>query len=113
MNRFHLAYAHLILSTEDDLRHGAVPVSLLRLRHEFHGPLIIANGFTYATAMQVLEEDLADAAAFEQLLVANPDSPNRFRLKAPLNPPDEPTFYGGAENGYPDYSPRDPRFVQR
>ena len=103
LNRFHLAYAHLILSTEDDLRHGAVPVSLLRLRHEFHGPLIIANGFTYATAMQVLEEDLADAAAFEQLLVANPDSPNRFRLKAPLNPPDETTFYGGAEKGYTDY----------
>ena len=113
LNRFNLAYAHLIMSTEDDLRQGAVPVSLVALRQEFHGPLIVANGFTYTTATQALEDNLADAAAFERLFSANPDLPECFRLNAPLNPPDEPTFYGGAENGYPDYSPRDPRFVQR
>ena len=50
LNRFDLAYAHLIVSTEDDLKHGAVPVPLVALRKEFHGPLIVANGFTYATA---------------------------------------------------------------
>src|SRR5665811_1678738 len=36
-NRFHLAYAHLIVSTEDDIRHGAVLVPLAALRQEFHG----------------------------------------------------------------------------
>ena len=103
LNRFNLAYAHLIMSTEDDLRQGAIPVSLVALRQGFHGPLIVANGFTYTTATKVLEEGLADAAAFGRLFIANPDLPGRFRLNAPLNPPDESTFYGGAENCYTDY----------
>jgi N-ethylmaleimide reductase len=103
LNRFHLAYAHLIVSTEDDLRHGAAPVPLAALRQEFHGPLIIANGFDRATAMRVLTEGVADAVAFGRLFIANPDLPQRFRLNAPLNTPDESTFYGGAEKGYTDY----------
>jgi len=113
LNRFNLAYAHLIMSAEDDLRQGAAPVSLVALRQEFHGPLIVANGFTYTTGTRVLEENLADAAAFGRLFNANPDLPERFRLNAPLNPPDESTFYGGAEKGYPGYPPPGLRFVQR
>jgi N-ethylmaleimide reductase len=54
LNRFKLAYAHLIVSTEDDLRHGAAPVPLVGLRQEFQGPLIVANGFNRATATQAL-----------------------------------------------------------
>jgi N-ethylmaleimide reductase len=109
LNRFQLAYAHLITSTEEDLRHGAVPVPLLALRQAFHGPLIVANGFTRATATQALAEDVADAVAFGRLFLANPDLPQRFRLTAPLNTPDESTFYGGAEKGYTDYPPLAPR----
>ena len=110
LNRFHLAYAHLIVSTEDDLRHGAVPVPLAALRQEFHGPLIAANGFNRETATRAVAEDAADAVAFGRLFIANPDLPQRFRLNAPLNTPDESTFYGGAEKGYTDYpalSPQD------
>jgi len=103
LNRFNLAYVHLIVSTEDDLRHGAAPVPLVALRQAFDGPLIVANGYTYATATQALAEDLADAVAFGRLFIANPDLPERFRLNAPLNQPDESSFYGGAENGYTDY----------
>lgn len=113
LNRFHLAYAHIIMSTEDDLRHGAVPVPLAALRQEFQGPLIVANGFNRTTATQALEEDLADAVAFGRLFIANPDLPERFRLNAPLNPPDEKTFYGGTENGYTNYPALGPRLVQR
>jgi N-ethylmaleimide reductase len=113
LNRFQLAYAHLIVSTEDDVRHGAVPVPLVALRQEFHGPLIVANGFNRATATQALAEDLADAVAFGRLFIANPDLPQRFQLNAPLNTPDESTFYGGAEKGYTDYPALGPQFVQR
>jgi N-ethylmaleimide reductase len=113
LNRFKLAYAHLIVSTEDDLRHGAAPVPLAALRQEFHGPLIVANGFNRATATQALAEDLADAVAFGRLFIANPDLPERFRLNAPLNAPDESTFYGGAEEGYTNYPALGPQFVQR
>ena len=113
LNRFKLAYAHLIVSTEDDLRHGAAPVPLAALRQEFHGPLIVANGFNRATATQALAEDLADAVAFGRLFIANPDLPERFRFNAPLNAPDESTFYGGAEEGYTNYPTLGPQFVQR
>jgi N-ethylmaleimide reductase len=113
LNRFKLAYAHLIVSTEDDLRHGAAPVPLAALRQEFQGPFIVANGFNRATATQALAEDLADAVAFGRLFIANPDLPERFRLNAALNAPDESTFYGGAEEGYTNYPALGPQFVQR
>jgi N-ethylmaleimide reductase len=35
--------------------------------------------------------------------IANPDLPERFAKKAPLNPYDRATFYGGDERGYTDY----------
>ena len=103
LNRLHLAYAHVITSTPDDLRHGAVAVSLMALRHEFQGPFVVANGFTRATATQALVENVADAVAFGRLFIANPDLPGRFRVKGPLNTPDEGTFYGGNAIGYTDY----------
>jgi N-ethylmaleimide reductase len=113
LNRFNLAYAHVIVSTEDDLRHGAMPVPLTALRKEFHGPLIVANGFTRATATEVLAEDLADAVAFGRLFIANPDLPERFRLNSSLNSLDETTLYGGSEKGYADYPAMGPQLVQR
>jgi len=103
LNRFHLAYAHLIVSTQDDMRHGAAPVPLAALREEFHGPLIVANGFNRETATRAVAEGAADAVAFGRLFLATPDLPERFRLNAPLNSPDESTFYSGAEKGYTDY----------
>jgi len=113
LNRFKLAYAHLIVSTEDDLRQGAVPVPLAALRDEFHGPMIVANGFTRATATQALAEGLADAVAFGRLFIANPDLPERFRLNAPLNALDATTLYGGGEKGYTDYPALGPQLVHR
>ena len=113
LNRFHLAYAHIIVSTEDDIRHGAVSVPLAELRQEFQGPLIVANGFNRETATRAVAEGVADAVAFGRLFLANPDLPERFRLNVPLNTPDESTFYGGAEKGYTDYPALGPQFVQR
>ena len=113
LNRFKLAYVHLIVSTEDDLRHGAVPVPLAALRDEFHGPMIVANGFTRATATQALAEGLADAVSFGRLFIANPDLPERFRLNSPLNPLDEKTMYGGGKKGYTDYPALGPQLVRR
>jgi N-ethylmaleimide reductase len=113
LNRFHLAYAHIIVSTEDDIRHGAVSVPLAALRQEFQGPLIVANGFNRETATRAVAEGIADAVAFGRLFLANPDLPERFRLSAPLNTPDESTFYGGAEKGYTDYPALAAELVQR
>ena len=45
----------------------------------------------------------ADAVAFGVLLLANPDLPARFRQNAPLNTPDQSTFYASEPKGYTDY----------
>jgi 2,4-dienoyl-CoA reductase-like NADH-dependent reductase (Old Yellow Enzyme family) len=45
----------------------------------------------------------AAAVAFGRLFLANPNLPGPFRLKAPLDTPDDSTFYGPAEKGYTDY----------
>ena len=113
LNRFKLAYAHLIVTTKDDLEQGAVAVPLAALSKEFHGPLIVANGFTYETATQVLADGLADAVAFGRLFIANPDLPARFRLDAPLNALEEATLYGDGNKGYTDYPPMGPQLVAR
>jgi len=112
LNPFRLAYAHLIATTEDDLRHGAALVPLAALRHEFHGPLIANGGFTRDTATCALADGTADAVAFGRLFLANPDLPERLRSNSPLNTPDESTFYGGAEKGYTDYPALAPQLLE-
>jgi 2,4-dienoyl-CoA reductase-like NADH-dependent reductase (Old Yellow Enzyme family) len=45
----------------------------------------------------------ADAVAFGQLFIANPDLPQRLRINAPLNQPQPETFYHPGAEGYTDY----------
>ncbi len=74
-----------------------------QLKAEFGGVYIVNQGLTQATAEQLLETGKADAAAFGQLFIANPDLPKRFELQASLNTPDSTTFYSDGAHGYTDY----------
>ena len=103
LSRSRLAYAHLVGSTNEDVRHGAVVVPLPALRREYLGRVIVNGGYDRATAMQAVADRAADAVAFGRLFLANPDLPERLRRDAPLNTPDESTFYGGTAIGYTDY----------
>ena len=104
LDRMHLAYAHVTRVTAQDLAHGAKDgVGPRELRPSFKGNLVSAGGFTRALAEQALAEGWADAIAFGTLFLANPDLPERLRRNAPLNAPDEATFYASGPNGYTDY----------
>jgi 2,4-dienoyl-CoA reductase-like NADH-dependent reductase (Old Yellow Enzyme family) len=74
-----------------------------QLKEAFRGSYIANEGFSQATANQVLAAGEADAVAFGVPLLANPDLPARFRQNAPLNPPDQSTFYAPGPKGYTDY----------
>jgi len=74
-----------------------------QLKAAFGGSYIANEGFTQATANQVLAAGEADAVAFGVPLLANPDLPARFRQNAPLNTPDQSTFYASGPKGYTDY----------
>ncbi|MEY4768143.1 MAG: hypothetical protein RL637_782 [Pseudomonadota bacterium] len=103
LNRFDLAYLHLINTLDSDKRHQAKKVDLAALRHAYLGTVIICGGYTQETADLAIAEELADAIAFGSLYIANPDLVKRFKFNAPLNKPDTSTFYHGGEKGYIDY----------
>ena len=73
------------------------------LRRAFGGVYIANQNFTLETAERVLAAGEADAVAWGQLFIANPDLPRRFAEQAALNKPDATTFYGGGARGYTDY----------
>ena len=103
LNRFGLAYLHIVDALEGDVRHGANVVSLAVLRKAYKGILIVCGGYDKLRAESTINQGLADAVAFGQLYIANPDLVERFKLNAPLNKADATSFYGGTEKGYTDY----------
>lgn len=73
------------------------------LKKDFGGVFIANEGFTFETGEKAVESGAADAVAFGQLFIANPDLPERFKAKAALNAPNPATFYGQGPSGYTDY----------
>ncbi len=67
------------------------------------GGWIVNNGYDQNSGSKAVESGYADAVAFGKLFIANPDLVQRFKDKAPLNAPDNTTFYGGGAKGYTDY----------
>lgn len=74
-----------------------------KIKEAFGGVFIANEKFTKESANEIISKGGADAVAFGQLFIANPDLPERFALNAPLNTPDGSTFYSGGEKGYTDY----------
>jgi N-ethylmaleimide reductase len=68
---------------------------------------VVNSGFGEVTSLEdverILDEDLADLVAVGRPFLANPDLAGRWRRGAPLNEPDQATFYGGGAEGYTDY----------
>ncbi len=74
-----------------------------QLKAAFGGHYIANEQFTFDTGSQVLAAGEADAVAYGVAFLSNPDLPERFRRKAPLNAPDPNTFYTSGPKGYIDY----------
>jgi N-ethylmaleimide reductase len=102
LDRFGLAYLHVV----EPIGSPEPWVGPL-LREAFRGPFILNGGFNRETANAALAEGKADLISFGSLYLANPDLPERFAEGAPLNTPDQKTFYGGDHRGYTDYPTRD------
>ncbi|MDB6171561.1 MAG: NADH:flavin oxidoreductase/NADH oxidase [Chthoniobacteraceae bacterium] len=73
------------------------------LKKAFGGVYIANEKFTQETAEQVIAAEEADAVAFGQLFISNPDLPERFARASSINPPDSTTFYAPGPEGYIDY----------
>jgi 2,4-dienoyl-CoA reductase-like NADH-dependent reductase (Old Yellow Enzyme family) len=73
------------------------------MKKAFGGAFIANQKLTLETSETLLAKGEADAIAFGQLFIANPDLPLRFAKHAPLNMPDPETFYAQGAEGYTDY----------
>lgn len=73
------------------------------VRTAFRGVYIANGSYTGESARERLSAGKADAIAFGELYIANPDLAQRFRANAPLNEPNRATYYGGGPEGYTDY----------
>jgi N-ethylmaleimide reductase len=84
---------------------SAAPAGTVRitpiLRDKFSGT--IDGGYDARTANAAITRGEADLVAFGVPFLANPDLPARYWRNAPLNAPDQATFYAGEEKGYTDY----------
>ena len=78
-----------------------------QIKAEFGGITIANQGFTRDEAEELLQSGRADAVAWGQLFIANPDLPTRLERDAPLNEPNPATYYnypsGDKNEGYTDY----------
>jgi 2,4-dienoyl-CoA reductase-like NADH-dependent reductase (Old Yellow Enzyme family) len=73
------------------------------LKKAFGGAFIANQKLTKETGNALLAKGEADAIAYGQLFIANPDLPLRFAQDAALNAPDPETFYAQGAEGYTDY----------
>lgn len=100
-------YIHL--SDQGPAGHGRIPEAYIRgLRRRYDGLVVLAGGYTAATAEAALQSGLADLIAFGKPYIANPDLAERFRLDIPLAAGDPETYYQGDDRGYTDYLFADP-----
>lgn len=103
---FDLAYLHLVepgISGSESHRGNAAEIDSAWVRERYSGRLIAAGLYTAETGHQAIREQRLEAVVYGRLYTSNPDLVERFRVGAPLNPPQRPTFYTFDDVGYIDF----------
>ena len=100
LNSFKLAYLHLMRADFSGVQKGDVEAVA---RAKYKGVLIGNMGYTGEEAESAIAAGKLDAVAFGTSFLANPDLPERIKVKAALNTPDSSTFYTPGAKGYTDY----------
>jgi len=103
LNRFGLAYLHMIEGATGGPRDVVPGFDFDVLRKTFSGTYMVNNGYNFAMADTAVHEGRADLVAFGRPFIANPDLVERLKISAPLAEADPNTFYGGEDQGYIDY----------
>lgn len=103
LNEYNLAYLHMVERFPGmDVSNMDLDI-IQTLRARWNG-FYIANGdYDKLKGETAIESGYADAITYGRPFIANPDLPARLEAGAPLNEPDQETFYGGGREGYTDY----------
>jgi len=103
LNAYNLAYLHLLRYWGDDPATKSREISLRVFRNIYRGTLVANGKFTLDEAEQWVARGDADAVAFGELFISNPDLPARIARGVALTPPDRTTYYTSGPHGYTDY----------
>ena len=102
LGKLELAYVHIV--DHSSMGMPEVPTRMKdEIRDAFGGTIIVSGGLDKAKAETALGNGLGQLAAFGRSFLANPDLVERMRTNAPLNEPDQKTFYTPGAAGYTDY----------
>jgi N-ethylmaleimide reductase len=110
LDRFNLAYLHVMDGLAFGFHGLGEPMTLADFRSVFHGPLMGNCGYTKESAETAIAGGQADLISFGRPFISNPDLVERFRNGWPLADPapmadwQSPT---GAK-GYTDFAPYAP-----
>lgn len=103
LSSFDLAYLHVMENFPGNDASDGDKDLIRELRGHYSGFYIGNGGYDAERAADALETGHADAITFGRPFIANPDLPERYRIDAELNEPNQDTFYGGGAEGYIDY----------
>jgi N-ethylmaleimide reductase len=103
-DEYTLTYLELVEALGGIGGHDHLAENVLEYYSQFYSGVLMTNGnYDRASAIKVVEDGKADMVSFAREFLANPDLPKRFEIDAPLNDPNQDTFYGGDAEGYTDY----------
>ncbi|MDH0869276.1 alkene reductase [Agrobacterium pusense] len=111
LGKRNLAFIHVVEGATGgprDFKQGDKPFDYASFKAAYRnaggkGLWIANNGYDRQSAIEAVESGKVDAVAFGKAFIANPDLVRRLKNDAPLNEPNQPTFYGGGAEGYTDY----------
>jgi|SRR5215469_12731346 len=103
LDRFGLAYLHLVDGLAFGFHKLGEPMTLAEFRKVFRGPLIGNCGYTQETAERVIAQGHADLISFGRPFISNPDLVERFRNGWPLAEP-APTSDWSSPTGAKGYT---------
>jgi N-ethylmaleimide reductase len=99
LDGFGLAYLHVMRAFANKVEGDVVAMA----RGNFGGKIIACGGYTGETGAALISSGAADAVGFGTAFIANPDLAVRLKTGAPLNEPDQATYYTPGPKGYVDY----------
>ena len=105
LNRFGLAYLHMVEGIIRDANPAPDSFDIGILRRLFKGPYMANNCYDRAKALAAISSGAADLIAFGRPFISNPDLVERMEKGLALTPPDFSSFYTPGAKGYTDYPP--------
>lgn len=104
LDRYDLAYLHLVDGLEFGFHNLGMPMTLTEFREVYSGVLMGNCGYTKEAAETAIESGQADLIAFGRPFLSNPDLAERFANGWPLNPmADMQVWYSFDATGYTDF----------